>query len=74
MAIYFKVLSTHNFIWNDNLDRQEIHPYFFKKHDITVLSSDYTNFFSSMNLKLEKDKSAKWHCGRHTLICKKNSN
>ena len=21
-----------------------------------------------------KNKSAKWHCGRHTLICKKNSN
>ena len=20
------------------------------------------------------NKSAKWHCGRHTLICKKNSN
>ena len=21
-----------------------------------------------------RNKSAKWHCGRHTLICKKNSN
>ena len=20
------------------------------------------------------NKSAKWHCGRHTLICKKNTN
>ena len=25
----------------------------------------------SMHLE---NKSAKWHCGRHTLICKKNSN
>ena len=31
-----------------------------KKHDITVLSSDYTNFFSSTNLQLEKEKWKKW--------------
>ena len=24
--------------------------------------------------KEHQNKSAKWHCGRHTLICKKNSN
>ena len=25
-------------------------------------------------LSYSNNKSAKWHCGRHTLICKKNSN
>ena len=25
-------------------------------------------------LLCRKNKSAKWHCGRHTLICKKNTN
>ena len=24
--------------------------------------------------KEHHNKSAKWHCGRHTLICKKNTN
>ena len=26
---------------------------------------------SQKKVKLFENKSAKWHCGRHTLICKK---
>ena len=41
---------------------ENVHPFYFKKHNMTVLSSDYTNLFSStlVKLRLEKEMSQKW--------------
>ena len=45
--------------------------------DISINCIFYDMVFSKRQ-PLDKftflNKSAKWHCGRHTLICKKNSN
>ena len=54
-----------NFFWNTEeipKNYENVHPYFFTKHDITVLSSDYTNLFLStvVKLMLEKEKPQKW--------------
>ena len=49
-------------------------------HILTNLVGDHLrNFNTKFEANLcsgskEVNKSAKWHCGRHTLICKKNTN
>ena len=34
-------------------------------------STFYLKYNMICRCLLKKNKSAKWHCGRHTLICKK---
>ena len=36
--------------------------------------NDYRQETCQSSLSCNNDKSAKWNCGSHTLICKKNTN
>ena len=49
-------------------------PQTFKGFSFTNESSSKLLTTHSILNQVLKYKSAKWHCGRHTLICKKNSN
>ena len=54
--------------------RPWIYRYLNKNTKLSCTSQDMQILHGCIRYRLNENKSAKWHCGRHTLICKKNSN